>query len=627
MAFLILPLLLLCCAGGSFINVKLNLLPKDLLPIERRLFGLATGLVLIAYYVLALGLFGALYPVLILAGFALAGVLGFGEYIPIYNEISKALAKVRLSLVGWLASVFYAIFALTSFIGCFAPPTASFEYDSLCYHLADPKIYLLHHRIIYLPWESHSNFAFTMEMLYTVGLSLHSIALAKLFHWTSAAICVVAVFLIGRRIHSIKLGVVASLLFASLPLVFWEAGTAYVDLGATAFGLLSLLALSAYLIEEKSDPGWLRTATIMMAIMVSIKATSLITASFYATAILAIELLRKRGAKRAIAAAGLFGICAVALGSVWYVKSWIITGNPFFPFGYSLFGGRHWDAANAQTYAASNGVFGVGHRPVDLLLAPWNLILYLMPTISAPDGFPKPFNDNQTFLASLSPLFPASLFVPALWRQKTPPAIKALAAYGGVSLVVWFVLTQQVRYLLPVIPVYCQLVAFVAVELWSTKLIARTALWSLLVVSVLFSSAIAFQLISLEGPVVFGTTSRATYISSGLPSYPAFQFLNNLTPLSDGVAFYGEPTDFYCDHPYMWAEPGHGIVIPYDTMSGPSDLKAWFLSHGFHYIFIDYTEAPIAPGPGMNGLVYALTYGSGAAPIYQHGPISIFEIR
>jgi hypothetical protein len=626
MVLLILPLLWAAVAGGSQINRLLGAAPRDSLVLERRLFGLATGLVLAAYSILLLGLCGLLAAVPIMAVFAALFLIGWNQHVQIMGELAAAIRKIKFTALGVVVAACFAVFAVTSLIGCFTPPTSA-EYDSLSYHLADPKIYLIHHRIVYLPWESHSNFAFTMEMLYTAGLSLHSVALAKLFHFTMGVVCILATYLIGRRIHSTDAGVVAGLLLLSLPLIFWEAGTAYVDLAAAAFGALSLLALIVYLSDGAGDKSWLRVAAIMTACMVSVKATSLITAVLFAAAILVVRYVRSKKFTSAFYTTVLFGLSSVVGGSVWYVKSWIITGNPFFPFAYSIFGGKHWSTQNAVNYAHSQAQFGAGHRLLDLLLVPWNLTLYSVPAVGEPAGLNgHPFNDYASWLVGLSPVLLAALLIPAFWNRKSSPIIRGLALYGLITVVIWFFLTQQVRYLLPVLPVYCLLTSIIIAELWQTQLAVKTALSVLYAVSILFSGAVALMLVRQQAPVVFGIVDKDEYVTQGLASYPAMQYLNSQTPKGAGVVFYGEPTDYYCDRPYMWGESGNGIVIPYDTMSSPSDLKKWLIDHGFHYIFIDYFEAPITPGPGMNGLVDGLTKGSGNPPVYSRGSISIYDI-
>jgi hypothetical protein len=619
---LIVPILWSAVAFGSRINRIAGADPAGSLTIERRLFGMATGLVLLAYAILILGLLGLLVVWPILACCVIEAVVGWDEHARMLREITGAFGNGRLGVLQICAAAFFLVFAAAALFGCFTPP-ASVEWDSLSYHLADPKIYLANHRIVYLPWESHSNFAFTMEMLYTLGLSLHSIALAKLFHFSLGVAATVATYLIGRRIHSSTTGVIAALIFASLPLVFWEGGTAYVDLAATAFGGLATVALIAALQDESSNPAWLRISMIMMACMISVKATSLVPAALSAGGIVAVQYHQSKRLSESCRSAVNYGVGAVLLGSVWYLKAWIVAGNPFFPFGYSLFGGHYWSASNAAGYANSQSVFGVGHKPFDLLLAPWNLLLFLLPGNIPPAGATKPFNDFQTYFAALSPVFLATLFVPTLWNKQSGTAIRLLGLFGLLSLIIWFYLTQQVRYLLPTMPIYCVLAGYVLVEVWSVKSFTKYALAGLFALSLLTSAYLALMLVKQVAPVALGIVSWASYIEPALESYTSMQYINQNTPKESGVVCYGEPRDFYLDRRYMWGEPGHGLVIPYDTMHSSDDLRVWMLRHGYQYILIG-SYAAIGPGQGVNGLVFGLTYGSGNQPLFQDKRVTVW---
>src|SRR5579883_2155257 len=253
MPLLILPIVWIAIAVGRRINLLvLRNSPPGIWPLERSLFGLATGFGLLAYGVLAIGLLRLLTPVPVIAWIAALAIIAGPEHLALAKDLLAGIKSIRLSSLGILIALLFAGCAAVSLIGCFTPPTM-LEWDSISYHLADPKIYLQHHRILYLPWESHSNFAFTMEMLYTIGLMAHSIPLAKLFHFTLGVARVLATYLIGVRGVSRPVGVIAALTFASLPIVMWEAGTAYVDLAATTFGALALLALVNWAAGDKAN--------------------------------------------------------------------------------------------------------------------------------------------------------------------------------------------------------------------------------------------------------------------------------------------------------------------------------------------------------------------------------------
>ena len=588
--------------------------------------GFALGLGLLAVLMLALGLAGGLYRPLGFLPPALLLMLGGRQHVVMAADLRGWVKTMRVTGWGWALAVLFSTFGLVSLTGCFAPPTTSLEWDSIAYHLADPKMYLQAHRIGYIPWEDHSNFGFTAEMWYLYGLLIggvtHGIALAKLFHFACGIGSCLAVYALGARLVTPAAGRLAALLLASTPIVFWEAGTAYVDLATVFFTTLTLLALGQGIILK--DPRWLRLSAVLMGLTLSTKATALGTLVLLALGLL---VWRLRGLKEAPLAAGkstlLWGLLALAVGSPWLIKSSILTGNPVYPFFYGIFGGRGWSKSAADYYTSWNAAFGMGHSVSDIALIPWNLTMFLLPGHIPPAGDPKPFNDYQTPLGAYTPLLLAALFFPVFVRGASA-AIKALGVFALGSLLLWAATMQYVRYLLPTLPVLCLLAAFVLVQAYSLRLKSGYALAALGVCSLAFSLYIGTGLLSQEAPVVLGQVSRDDYIQHGFGPYAAMQYINTELPANSKIVMYGNPLGFYCDKPYLWGEPMHGTTIPYDAFHNADDLRAYLHKLGVTDILVYQGYFPLTPGmSGYPGWVYQLTAGSGP-PLFscpRHGSL------
>lgn len=595
--------------------------------LERTLFGFGLGLGLLAALMLALGLGGGLFRPL---GFAVPLVLlaiGGRQHREMAAELRGWAKTVRLT--GWdrALTALFAAFALVGLIGCFAPPTTHLEWDSIAYHLADPKIYLQAHRLVFIPWEDHSNFAFTAEMWYLYGLLLGGvnagIPLAKLFHFACGAGTCLAIYALGARLFSPSVGKVSALLFGSLPIVFWEAGTAYVDLAAAFYTTLTLLALGQGM--ARRDDRWLRLSAILMGLTLTTKATALGTLGLLALGLL---LWRLRGLKEtplsAVKSAALWGVIALAVGSPWLVKSAILTGNPVYPFFYGVFGGRGWDQAAADNYTQWNAAFGMGHSLSDIVLVPWNLTMFLLPGQATASH--KPFNDYQTVYNALSPVLLAALFFPVFGRIASTPA-KALAGFALGSLLLWAVTVQYVRYLLPTVPVLCLLAGFVLVQTWALRWKSGAALAALGVCSLAFSLFVGAGLVSEVLPVVLGQVSRDSYIARGFGPYPAMQFINTQLPKNARVIMYGNPLGFYCDRPYLWGDAMHGTYIPYAAFRSADDLRTYLHTLGITHILIYEGGFPLTPGQsGYPGWVYQLTAGGGPPLFSAHGT-AVWAVR
>ncbi len=71
----------------------------------------------------------------------------------------------------------------------------------------------------------------------------------------------------------------------------------------------------------------------------------------------------------------LMGV-ALLVCSPWLVKSYIYTGNPVYPFFYSVFSGKDWTGELARGYSTLQANFGLGNDFASFLLLPYNLAAY-----------------------------------------------------------------------------------------------------------------------------------------------------------------------------------------------------------------------------------------------------------
>lgn len=625
MVLLIIPLLWIATAAGRRINVLIAPKSAQLGALERSCFGLATGLFVLAHLVLLLGLLGLFTTRAIFAMIAVYALVGWAEHAIMAREAAGASLRQHPRSATLCCGLACFFFAATSFASCFLPPTG-LEWDSLSYHLADPQIYLNAHKVIYLPWESHSNFAFLLEMLYAIGLSVHSIALAKLFHWTFGLLGGIAVYLLTKRASGSGLAAcVAAVLYASTPLIVWEAGTSYVDLAPGAFLTLALLALTRSRDEGMRsnialDARFAALAGLMLAGMLSVKATSLVTIALLCGGLILWGIMSQQG-RIAAARAALLGTVSIGLGSAFYLKSWIYTGNPFFPFAYSVFGGRYWNRDLGAAYTASQNAFGVGHDAYSFLTAPWNVTLSLL------HGREHAFNDVYSPFITIGPCFLAAALSLSAMGGRPPQTIRLLAGYMIGVFGTWFILTQQVRYLMPALPVMAALTGWLTAFLFTSGRAAGKALIALSVLNVLFCGYVsAFVLIAGWPAIAGGEGERNSYIQRGLESYGAMQYINSSAPPNAGVVTYGEPRDFYIDRPYMWGDPGHSTFIPYDRLGTAESLSTWFAAHRIRYVLVNLRYFPLKPGTGWIGALYDITAGRARPPAYYANGVAVFDL-
>jgi hypothetical protein len=212
-----------------------------------------------------------------------------------------------------------------------------------------------------------------------------------------------------------------------------------------------------------------------------------------------------------------------------------MTGNPFYPFFYGIFGGRGWDGDQARLYDLFIQNLGMGRTILDYLLLPWNLSL-------------RAKMDSPEFDGILGPIFLLTLpFLAAFRRWETP--LWMILTYTLLTFFFWASSAQQIRYLIPLF----SLLALVTGAIL-TRYRSRKKIFGLLLCIVAGSLAfngyhIARGFIEINPlRVVVGLESRAHFLSRTLPPYTMYRFVNQALPPDARIfLIYMKNYTFLCD--------------------------------------------------------------------------------
>ncbi len=90
----------------------------------------------------------------------------------------------------------------------------------------------------------------------------------------------------------------------------------------------------------------------------------------------------------------------------------------------------------------------------------------------------------------------------------------------------------------------------------------------------------------MELPVVTGNVTPEQYQQRYIPFYAGSQQINKLGPNSK-TALYDEVFGFLLDVPYVWANPGHSTLIPYDSMQNGEQYIAAMKKLGFTHVYLN----------------------------------------
>jgi 4-amino-4-deoxy-L-arabinose transferase-like glycosyltransferase len=449
--------------------------------------------------------------------------------------------------------VLLAVYATIAVVATCAPISSA---DALYNHAAAPELFEQRHRIVELPWSWNSYQPFTVEMLVTDGFLLwNSVqgAFAPLLLGLAGA---AAVGLGGARLAGRSVGLLAATVVLAQPFTAWMLTSTFVEPG-----LLLALALAGWNLANFARGG--PTGALLLSGLFAGAAAGMKYPGAVAAALLALAgavLVRRRlSAQRALA----FAVPALAVALPWYLKNWILTGNPVYPL---LFGGANSEADRAAR--ASYAEYGHGESPLDLVLLPFRLL-------ADAEAF-----DRGEFVTPLLLLFaPLAFLVP----KARAPAAAAWAA-GAVYVLAWFIGSQQARFLMPLVPPFAVLAAVGIVALAARgrfgRLVAVGATAGALASGLGITAVYAAQFV----PVVTGSESKREFLLENTSYYAATDWMNrNLPP--DARVLLDHVFAFPVDRPtVVWT------VDVLESTAGPGETRAFARRFGLTHAAVFATN-------------------------------------
>jgi hypothetical protein len=490
--------------------------------------------------------------------------------------------------------------------------------DALIYHLAVPKLYLLHHGFYTIPGNVFSGYPLLGEMHYLLALFLGNDVLAKLMNFAVLGAVLLGIALFSRHVfgnHAFP--ALSVLLFFSVPSVFAVSHTAYNDLFVTLF---ILAALYAFLRWSRERPAvWLILSAIFTGGAAACKYTALLAAPLGCLGTLYFARRWRLSAPAALRLLLLFGLTALIAGSPFYVKNWLVTGNPLYPFFHGIFGGLGWDSDQARLYDLFVQGLGMGREFLDYLLLPFNVSFRAKP-------------DSPQFDGILGPIFLLTLPFLALVRKRET-ALSVILVYLFFSFLFWAFSAQQIRYLIPLIPLAALVTGAIL-----TSINRRRPLFGLLMCIV--AGCLIFNLYYISRDflrtaplrVSVGLESRHDFLARMLPPYPMYDFVNRHLPAEAKVfLIYMKNYTFLCERD-CYADAmfeAHTLQKILRGAPGPEAIGERLKALGFTHLLCDERYLLGEPSPLSEEEKRAfLGFAAGRLlPIESRGSYRLFRIR
>lgn len=420
-------IILACFYIGDKLVERLGL---ELAGAERIFMSVTAGLGLMAVFVFVAGVFEAFYAApMRLAIFVLA-ICGMLRAAEVFK--TGALEKLRLSTLPNPLSLVIAFFLGSSFLVAWGP---TWSYDSLLYHVAVPKFYILSHKIYYIRDFLPANYPLNGEMLFLLGLILKNDAVVQLLTYFFAVWVLLGVYVFAERFYSRRAAILATALMLSVSSFAYQVSVNNNDTILALFTLAGVFGLLAW--NETRNDKWLVLGGLMLGFAAGSKYTGyfILTGASLVTAAIVV-LANAKNQERSLdvgkSLAAFFLAASVGVGP-WLLKNYVFTGNPTYPVFMSLFGGRDWHPAATALFTRT--VRGANHIAVGPL-GDLSVLWYLT------------FKDPLA--KSIGPAFLS--FVPLVLRDRLilrPTLLIPAAIALGLFIPYSLLLAQTANYALP----------------------------------------------------------------------------------------------------------------------------------------------------------------------------------
>ncbi|MBV9217086.1 MAG: phospholipid carrier-dependent glycosyltransferase [Acidobacteria bacterium] len=471
-----------------------------------------------------------------------------------------------------LISVLIVTAILLTLISALAPPIAK---DALLYHFSVPKAFVAQHSSGFVGGNIASYLAMGTEMHYVWAMLLGGLCSPRTAEAAAGATGFLFLPLLLMTVYGwtreLKLSrnwaLLATAIVATVPTAYHVASSGYIDLSLALYVTLATYSLTRWWKEQSW--GW----AIMIAIFLGAALSVKLTAVFAFAAFALIVLLRARdqvatapgldkkdapdnteavsarsnGAGRAVLKGFGALLLAGVIASPWYIRTWIATGSPVFPFYMNIWPGHAsgWDVERSNLFQEMNSQYGdVDKNKLNLVTAPVRASIAAQPEQPA----------NYDGVLGVAFLIGLPLLIWALWKFDLAVEIKIAVGVAGVLYLSWLFSSEQLRYLLPILPLLA--IGIVA----SGEAISKTreSLGKVLRYSLIAASACglltSFAWFCQKAPlrVVLGGETRDEYLTRNLDYYPYYKEINTNTDPSSRVWLINMRRDtYYIDRPVV----------------------------------------------------------------------------
>jgi hypothetical protein len=392
---------------------------------------------------------------------------------------------------------------------------------------------------------------------------------------------------------------VAALVIAWIPTAYDVAASAYVDLALAGYTALAVRAFGRWWATGRTRHLVGVAAGIGGALSIKL------SAAFLLLPLALLGLLHALGTGRgdreatrpgtALTAAGVLGALGVGvtIAAPWYIRNWIRTGSPLFPFYLEIWPAQApgWDLERSRLYGTLFSLYGDVRSPLDYLWSPLRLAVAAQPDQPA-------YYDGVLGIVFV---FALPLLGWALWRRRLDVELRLALVISAGLFVFWLFSSQQLRYLLPAAPGMAVAIAVAGQGL--DRSMGRALRVLVLAAAALGLPVVVAWFLTLDPTrVVLGGEPRESFLARRLDYYPYYQMVNRDLPRTAKVWLIDMRRDTYhLDRPSFsdFIFEDYTLTRYVQAAASVEEIRARVRADGIthllvrHDILLDYERSPV----------------------------------
>jgi hypothetical protein len=525
---------------------------------------------------------------LIIFGLALAGALYKSIFIIITIILTflfvRMLLIVRKTLYLFIRTRPLAFIVILITLAWYALASLSYPVstDALYFHLGLPKLYAAAGHIFYIAANLFSASPQTSEMITTAFYSLGLQRGAQLFIVLVAAILVLSVW--RRAVYFGASGIIAVFILFTVPIFVGQAVGSkndYLLWGLSFFAIVKFIQF-----DQNSSLSLLILSAIGVGLAAGTKAIGLALFGPLALVLIYNIVLGKYRVSYLLFLTLLFLIFA----SPWYLYSWMVAGNPVYPFFDNIFRSPQ----SSSLFNAFNKELAIKSVDRNLL----NLVISPIRIIFDPEAY-----DGRLGYGII--LFPAML----AFVRKVPRELKIALGISLLFYLIWFFGFPFARFILPVAP----LLAFGG-SFYFLKNAGGRKLWQALAVLSL-ALGVALPLPSLVRDTlprvksVIRNWPKYEFLKNyrtldpyqpqsgetieGLPYIGCWERINDVAPQKAGIgiltSFWTRADGYYLDRDFIYLNPSEQNLYNFSELHDDVSIDSVLRALGVDYVVLDST--------------------------------------